>query len=125
VVSDSITVQKLVWFQTMWSRSPDENCCINHALVVPPPGMNIQRKGCSQPIEHSLEGPLVGFPFFLQGPQKKARKGQGLAVNPIIGNPKQRWETAPCSMGSSSPWTTMARASFSPGSVQSSPVISY
>jgi hypothetical protein len=66
----------------------------------------------------------VGLPLFLQGPQKKAGKRQGLAVTPIIGHPEQRWETAPCPMGSSSSGATMARASFSPGSAQSSPVIS-
>jgi hypothetical protein len=78
-----------LWFQTMWFRSPDENSCINHALVVPPPGVNIHSKRCGQPIEHSLEGPLVVLPFFLQGTQKKAGKGQGPAVIPIIGNPEQ------------------------------------
>jgi hypothetical protein len=45
-------------------------------------------------------------------------------VIPIIGNPEQSWETAPCSTGSSSSGETIARASFSPGSAQSSPVIS-
>jgi hypothetical protein len=52
--------------------------------------MNIQSKRYGQPIEHSLEGPLVVFPVFLQGPQRKAGKGQGLAVTPIIGHPEKR-----------------------------------
>jgi hypothetical protein len=88
MASDSITEKNMPWFQTTWSRSPDENCCMNHALVVPPPRVNIQSKCCGQPIEHSLEGPLVGLQFFLQGPQKKEGKSQGLAVTLIIGHPE-------------------------------------